>query len=283
MRQKQNVELYICVFGILTFIFILLELLLVKQNDAKIKNVQAYPYLRAREMAILFNVSFSFIEGMRGIYRTNVGYLIVYYLLISFVIYRNVMQFRDFEVNAIYILQCTTLGITIMYYTYAAFNIFYISFWLTFRFLGVNKRIINAYIIRLSLKAFREAYFVYCLLVTFYLSCPTIFPGIEKEYKVWKLGYIPGFVFTSYKEDDENIYRKIADILLWFCVFLELLLNRVIRSIVKGTGNYAYDVYFTIILFSYTCLSTIDLTMYGSGLKDFLIKRNQPVDINIEN
>lgn len=282
MRKKQNIESYLFVFSFLTLLFIVFEFLLIKQNSEILKDRESDPYLVAREFAILFNVSLSYVNGVRGIYRTNVGYLIVYYVLICFIVYRNITQFSDFGVSAIYIIQCVMLGVKILYFTYAAFNVFYVSFWLTFKFLGARKQVINAYIVRLSLKALREAYFLYGILIILYMSCPTIYPGIGKVYKPWKLAFIPGFIITGYNEDDENVYRKIGDIILWFCIFLELLLNRVVKSIVRGANNFSYDTYIAAILFIYTILSTLDLYMYGSGLKEFLANKNKPKDFNLE-
>lgn len=280
MRKKQDAGFRILILGALTIIFIVFEFVIMKQNSDVLENSGFEPFLIARQFSILFNASFSFVVGARGLYRTNVGYLIVYYAAIGFVVYRKAVQFHDVSINTIYMIQCVVLILTIMYYTHAAYSVFYGSFWLTFKFLGANKRVINAYIVRSSLKAFREVFFIDAFLVTLYVLSHPFSPGVSEEYRLWKIGYIPGFVITSYNEDNENTYRKVGDIVLWFGIFLELVLNRVVKSICRGKGSIAYEVYLCIILYIYTCLSTLDLLMYGSGLKDF---NNRNKTRNIEN
>lgn len=274
MYFTQTKDTYIFIIMHLFLAFFILEGIMMKINTKSLQDRTDVLRLN-KQFTLIITSMYCFMNSLRSVLYVNPGNAFVFYTVFVFVVYRKINQLKYFNFDAIYVAQCLLLFAILAYFTYTIISLYYQTIYLNFKLIGANKKIINAYFIRKSLNSFREAFILYAVIVTLYLINPLIVPGIRQEYKVWKIVYVFGIIVTAINEDRENIYQKILATVVSIVVFLDIFLERVILSIVRRLDGFAFDTFVSVILFFSVLLNIADLMYYGSGLKEFLIARNE--------
>ncbi|KAM0673780.1 hypothetical protein GVAV_002868 [Gurleya vavrai] len=274
MHNDAETDRFIIIFTNITIVFLIFEGIILRRNTAILQDSQKDPLILPKMYTILYTQSYCFLQAIRAVLYKNTGNAFVYFILQGLVLHRKITQTIEFGWSPLLIIQMFIFLAINIYFFYVTINLYFNSIWLNFKTIGANKKIINAYVVRQTYKALREAFFFYVVAITLYLITPGFFPGLAQEYRAWKLVFSFLILSTMINEDREIKISKIVSIITFLCVFLDIL-RRILQAMSKMNDGYTFDIYVASIIFFALLASIYDFLLYGSGLSEFLKNKRE--------
>lgn len=276
MHQKQKDEIMIHIF---IFMFILVQTLegyIFHKHRQLLLSLSNNSLIIPRQFLVFFWNITALYNIVSAIIFYDIGRMFLFYSAFLFICHRRIQQFGIFEFNTVIMITWITYIFIFLLSLPVAYNVYSFMVKHNFRKIGASLKLINAFVIRYVLQSTRKIYFLHLYLFLLYKIYPNLSSSAMNSYHYgFRLYWFPFIICTMYNEDDENIIRKLFDILLWCVMTCRMVVKCIYICIVKGVPSYIIETYILFVLVLYCFLTIVDFNLYGSGLKEFLKNRRR--------